>query len=39
MKEFIGKLAQENAQEVKVNYIFDWLIKFDIKQASNDTLD
>jgi hypothetical protein len=31
MKEFIGKLAEENATEVKVNYILDWLIKFDIK--------
>ena len=39
MKEFIGKLAQENAAEVKVNYLFDWLIKFDIKQVSNETLD
>jgi len=22
-----------------VNYILDWLIKFDIKQVSNDTID
>ena len=39
MKEFIGKLAEENAAEVKVNYILDWLIKFDIKQVSNETID
>jgi PUL domain len=39
MKEFIGKLAQENAAEVKVNYILDWLIKFDIKQVSTETMD
>jgi hypothetical protein len=39
MKEFIGKLAEENSAEVKVNYILDWLIKFDIKQVSNETID
>lgn len=39
MKEFIGKLATENAEEVKVNYILDWLIKFDIKQVSTETID
>lgn len=39
MKGFIGKLAEENAAEVKVNYILDWLIKFDIKQVGNETID
>lgn len=39
MREFIGKLAQENASEVKVNHLVDWLIKFDTKSVSNDTLD
>jgi hypothetical protein len=39
MKEFISKLANENAKDTKVDQLLKWLVTFDVKAMDSSTID
>jgi thiol-disulfide isomerase/thioredoxin len=39
MKEFITKLVNQSAGQVKVNHLQGWLSSFDVKKMNNDAID
>lgn len=39
MKEFINKLAKENAKDTKVDHLLKWLETFDVKAMDVSTID
>jgi len=39
MREYIGKLANESAHEIKVDRLLAWLQTFDVKSMARDSID